>query len=309
MRGHQRDIRRLKSVLRRLTAVLVVIGLIALVFTATSVTLFAIRHGVHPGIAWLLDPMVALALGTVLITDGVLAEYGIRPRGWSTALRYFAGLATWVMNCWSSVWPPETSFGKPEHVDAAGLVLHSIPPVLLIALAEAVTHYRRAILAKITELEDDDQDSAPAVRPEPVPVVVPEPVPAKVRVPVAYPEPPEAVPDGVRLLPIVARPRPDVRDIEPARQAPVFAAVEPRTRPEVHAEYAPQTPDPEPQTEPGSDLAPPDEDPLTAQVRHDFAARLKAGQLPPYRSLKANYHINQDRAQRIRDDLTKELVA
>ena len=295
--GHQRDIRRLKSVLRRLTAVLVVIGLIALVFTATSVTLFAIRHGVHPGIAWLLDPMVALALGTVLMADGVLAEYGIRPRGWSTALRYFAGLATWVMNCWSSVSATRTLISASRsRVFGAELVRGWVAPVLLIALAEAVTHYRRAILAKITELEDDDQDSAPAVRPEPVPVVVPEPVPAKVRVPVAYPEPPEAVPDGVRLLPIVARPRPDVRDMEPARQAPVFAAVEPRTRPEVHAGYAPQTPDPEPQTEPGSDLARPDEDPLTAQVRHDFAARLKAGQLPPYRSLKANYHINQDRA-------------
>ncbi|MFB6983968.1 hypothetical protein [Streptomyces scopuliridis] len=135
-----------------LTGVLVTVAVVALAFTATNVTLFAIDHHISPWIAWLLDPMVAVALGAVLIVDGRLSEYGIHPSGWASALRWFAGLSTWVMNCWSSLWPKGTPFGVPSQVDPAGLVLHSIPPVLLIVLAEAITHYRRSILAKISEL-------------------------------------------------------------------------------------------------------------------------------------------------------------
>ncbi|MFG2234392.1 hypothetical protein ACGFNX_31125 [Streptomyces sp. NPDC048723] len=43
--------------------------------------MFAIDHHVSPWIAWLLDPMVAVALGTVLIFDGRLSEYGLYPSG------------------------------------------------------------------------------------------------------------------------------------------------------------------------------------------------------------------------------------
>lgn len=135
-----------------LTKVLVTVAVVALTFTATNVTLFAIQHHVSVWIAWLLDPMVAVALGAVLIVDGRLSEYGVHPSGWASALRWFAGLGTWVMNCWASLWPAGTAFGVPRQLDPAGLVLHSIPPVLLIVLAEAITHYRRAILAKIAAL-------------------------------------------------------------------------------------------------------------------------------------------------------------
>ncbi|MER7395473.1 hypothetical protein ABT381_08150 [Streptomyces sp. NPDC000151] len=146
------QIRALNRLQAGLTSVLVVVAVIALVFTATNVTTFATDHHVSPWIAWLLDPMVAVALGAVLIFDGRLSEYGVHPSGWATGLRWFAGLGTWVMNCWGSLWPEGTPFGVPRAVDPAGLVLHSIPPALLIILAEAITHYRRAILAKIAEL-------------------------------------------------------------------------------------------------------------------------------------------------------------
>ncbi|WP_405838396.1 hypothetical protein OG528_12665 [Streptomyces platensis] len=136
----------------RLTKVLVSVAVVAMTFTATNVTLFAIGHHINPWIAWLLDPMVAVALGTVLIVDGRLSEYGVHPSGWASGLRWFAGIGTWVMNCWSSLWPNGAPFGIPRDVDPAGLVLHSIPPVLLIVLAEAITFYRRAILGKIAEL-------------------------------------------------------------------------------------------------------------------------------------------------------------
>lgn len=122
-----RQIAALQSLQSGLTRVLVAVAVVALAFTATNVTLFAIDHHISVWIAWLLDPMVAVALGAVLIVDGRLSEHGVEPSGWATALRWFAGLATWLMNCWGSLWPAGTGFGVPRQVDPAGLVLHSIP--------------------------------------------------------------------------------------------------------------------------------------------------------------------------------------
>ncbi|AZQ72769.1 hypothetical protein EKH77_17450 [Streptomyces luteoverticillatus] len=172
-----------------LTSVLIVVAVVALAFTATNVTLFAISHRVSPWIAWLLDPMVAVALGAVLIVDGRLLEYGVQPSGWASGLRWFAGMGTWVMNCWDSLWPEGTVFGVPHAVDPAGLVLHSVPPVLLIVLAEAITHYRRSILDKVTELRAlvnargttvDVAPVHPASIPEPAPTPAPVGAPAAV---------------------------------------------------------------------------------------------------------------------------------
>lgn len=178
-----------------LTKVLVAVAVVALAFTATNVTLFAINHHISVWIAWLLDPMVAVALGAVLIVDGRLSEHGVQPSGWATGLRWFAGLGTWLMNCWGSLWPAGTPFGVPREIDPAGLVLHSIPPVLLIVLAEAITYYRRAILDRIAELRHqvDPVDTAP-VHPASTPNVAP----AKVEQPR-----PTGVPAPVVNLPVI----------------------------------------------------------------------------------------------------------
>ncbi|MFF7348740.1 hypothetical protein ACFZA4_34430 [Streptomyces antimycoticus] len=181
-----------------LTTVLVLVAVVALAFTATNVTMFAIQHEVSPWIAWLLDPMVAVALGAVLIVDGRLSEYGVNPSGWASGLRWFAGLGTWAMNCWGSLWPEGTAFGVPRQVDPAGLVLHSIPPVLLIVLAEAITHYRRAILGKIAELHARVEAVNAPVESTPVPPVS-TPVPAP---PVPAPAP-APVPAAVERSPLV----------------------------------------------------------------------------------------------------------
>ncbi|MFE9602017.1 hypothetical protein [Streptomyces hokutonensis] len=124
-------------------------------------------------------------------------------------------------------------------------------------------------------------------------------------VPEVYPEPSNAVPAGVRLLPVVARP-------EASRQREACAAEPPRTRPEVRAEYVP-----EPAIEPVPDWtvpgdyadehgqpAEPEEeveypDPLIPKVRADFP-----DEVPGVRRLKETYSIGQPRAQRIRDELT-----
>ncbi|MFJ1701607.1 hypothetical protein ACIOHC_42690 [Streptomyces sp. NPDC088252] len=169
-----RQIAALQSLQSGLTKVLVAVAVVALAFTATNVTLFAIDHHISVWIAWLLDPMVAVALGAVLIVDGRLSEHGVQPSGWATVLRWFAGLGTWLMNCWASLWPAGAEFGVPRQVDPAGLVLHSIPPVLLIVLAEAITFYRRAILDRIAVLRDQvdavvERVEAPPVHPASTP--------------------------------------------------------------------------------------------------------------------------------------------
>ncbi|MFG2098919.1 hypothetical protein [Streptomyces sp. NPDC048612] len=162
----------LEAILRGLTVALVIVATGCLAFTATNVTEFALNHGVSAWIAWMLDPLVASALGTVLVVDGLLTEHEVRPGGMASLLRWFAGLATWLMNCWGSLWPTGTPFGLPTHLDPAGLLLHSVLPVLLVLLAEAITAYRRRIVARIAELLDA-VDTTPARVDTPVPASVP----------------------------------------------------------------------------------------------------------------------------------------
>ncbi|MFI6700296.1 hypothetical protein ACIBJC_15185 [Streptomyces sp. NPDC050509] len=123
---------------------------------------------------------------------------------------------------------------------------------------------------------------------------------------------PEIVPAGTRLLPLMARPAP-----EPAVQhAPARTTAAAPTRPMVHAEYVPevpvpalpeyplpQVPDPAGQDDPAADeevpegdLDVPDPDPLIERARADFGT-----EIPGVARLKKAYGIGQARAQRIRD--------
>ncbi|MEU8462666.1 hypothetical protein [Streptomyces sp. NPDC029003] len=230
LRAPAAQIQALEGLLSRLTRVLVAVAVVALVFTASNVTTFAIDHHVSPWIAWLLDPMVAVALGTVLIFDGYLSEYGLYPSGWAAGLRWFAGLGTWVMNCWTSLWPVGSSFGIPRQVEPAGLVLHSIPPALLIVLAEAINHYRHQILAKVTDLRSlvdavvDEPDTRP-VHPASTPAATPAPVnPLRESAPGAGPRAPLVI-CGDRQVFHPAIPRPST-PAHPAEAEPLRLTAE-----------------------------------------------------------------------------------
>ncbi|MGY3341215.1 hypothetical protein ACVW0K_007408 [Streptomyces filamentosus] len=133
----------LESVEQLVTRVLVVLGIGGLIFTAVNVTLFAVTHHVHWTIAWMLDPLVSVSLLAALFIDGKLAAYGHRPGGWPFVLRWFAGLSTWLMNCWGSLYPDARFTGWPDNPDPAGLLLHSVIPFLVIILAEAGAGYRK----------------------------------------------------------------------------------------------------------------------------------------------------------------------
>lgn len=136
-----------------ITTVLVILGIGGLVFTAVNVTLFATEHHVHWAIAWMLDPLVSISLLAALFIDGKLAAHGYRPGGWPFILRWFAGLSTWLMNCWGSLYPDARFTGWPDNADPAGLLLHSVIPFLVIILAEAGAGYRKFSMRKKGEYE------------------------------------------------------------------------------------------------------------------------------------------------------------
>ncbi|MCT2546251.1 pinin family protein [Streptomyces atratus] len=150
----KRSIAKLDEVLAMVTKALLTLGGGALIFTCVNVTRFGVSHEIPWYIAWMLDPLASLALITVLYVDGVLAEHGgdYKPGGWPFLLRWTAGLSTWVMNCWTSLYPDGHFHFIPQKPDAGGILLHSVAPALLILLAEAATGYRKYATRRRGEL-------------------------------------------------------------------------------------------------------------------------------------------------------------
>ncbi|MGW6482180.1 extensin [Streptomyces sp. NPDC055059] len=149
-----------QALLTALTRALAGVAVLALVFTAVNVTLFATSRGVTPAIAILLDPMVALALAAILYADARLAAWGIRPPRWSAALRWFTGITATLMNTWDSIWP-DRQIGTPIHADIAGVVLHGVPTVLLILLTETIAAYRRTVAPLLDRIGSTDPTADP----------------------------------------------------------------------------------------------------------------------------------------------------
>ncbi|MDG4858225.1 extensin [Streptomyces sp. T-3] len=144
-----------RAFLRTLTRALSAVAVLALVFTAVNVTLFATSRGIPWPIAILLDPMLALALIVALYAEARLAAWGVRPTPWSAALRWFTGTAATLMNTWTSIWPTGR-IGWPTDADPAGVLLHATPTVLLVLLTETVAAYRRAAAPLIGPIGESD---------------------------------------------------------------------------------------------------------------------------------------------------------
>ncbi|MDL5201197.1 hypothetical protein [Streptomyces sp. ALI-76-A] len=146
-------------------------------------------------------------------------------------------------------------------------------------------------------------------------------------VPEVYPAPSNAVPAGVRLLPVVARPEPRTLELDAFRGQParsgepaVLAAEARRTRPEVHAEYVPE----QSAGEQGEDWRidgdyadgqgnPAQGNPL-GQLGLDWAAQqfkdeLLAGQIPSIRAIKDRLSVGQNRAKEIQDGFRQAQAA
>ncbi|HEY3263308.1 MAG TPA: hypothetical protein VGJ95_24050 [Pseudonocardiaceae bacterium] len=109
---------------------------LGLSFTMTNVQQFAAAGAPAWSLnwcaAWLLDPMVSLVLLAILRAEQVTARYQVRTGPWARRAKWFTLSATYVMNTWS-FW----AAGSP-----AGIVLHSVPPLVVFSAAEAVTDLR-----------------------------------------------------------------------------------------------------------------------------------------------------------------------
>lgn len=109
---------------------------LGLAFTMTNVQVFAASGAVAWSLpwlaAWVLDPTVSLVLLAVLRAEQVTSRYQVRTGRWARTAKWFTLAATYLMNTWQS-W----AIGN-----TAGVVLHSVPPLLVFVAAEAVTDLR-----------------------------------------------------------------------------------------------------------------------------------------------------------------------
>lgn len=113
--------------------------------------------------AWLLDPTVSLVLLAILRAEQITARYRVRTGPWVRRAKWFTLAATYVMNTWASYAAGSLS----------GIVLHSVPPLVVFVAAEAVTDLRdkltEAVLAAFTEARSQVPETTGWVH-EPSPV-------------------------------------------------------------------------------------------------------------------------------------------
>ncbi|MGW4211570.1 hypothetical protein ACWEIJ_26490 [Lentzea sp. NPDC004789] len=141
-------VERVRAEVDRLCWVGIVLGL---GFTMTNVQSFAAAGTPAWSLpwlaAWLLDPTVSLVLLAILRAEQVTARYQVRTGAWTRRAKWFTLAATYVMNTWHS-WAEGS---------VSGVVLHSVPPLVVFVAAEAVTDLRdkltEAVTAAFTEAQ------------------------------------------------------------------------------------------------------------------------------------------------------------
>lgn len=118
------------------------IGL-GLAFTAVNVQTFAAAGAAvwSPAwlVAWLLDPMVSLLLIAVLRAEQVTARWQVPTGPRVAAAKWGAFTATYAMNTWAA-W----TSGVPS-----GVVLHSVPPLVVLLGAEVAPELRDRLTAAV----------------------------------------------------------------------------------------------------------------------------------------------------------------
>ncbi len=134
-------VERVRTQVDRLCWAGIVLGL---AFTMANVQWFAAAGSATWSLpwltAWLLDPMVSLVLLAILRAEQVTARYQVHTGRWVRCAKWLTLSATYVMNTWSS-------FAAGS---VAGVVLHSVPPLIVFAAAEAVTDLRDKLTEAVT---------------------------------------------------------------------------------------------------------------------------------------------------------------
>jgi hypothetical protein len=121
---------------------------LGLAFTMVNVQAFAAQGAALWSLpwfaAWLLDPMVSLVLIAVLRAEQITARYQVSDHTkWIGRTKRFAFAATYAMNTWSSF----------LHRDIAGIVLHSVPPLLVFCAAETAPVLRDRLTEAVLRAE------------------------------------------------------------------------------------------------------------------------------------------------------------
>lgn len=134
-------VERVRTQVDRLCWTGIVLGL---AFTMTNVQHFASAGAVAWSLpwlaAWLLDPTVSLVLLAVLRAEQVTARYQVHTGRWVRVAKWLTLSATYVMNTWASY----------AEGTLSGIVLHSVPPLMVFAAAEAVTDLRDKLTEAVT---------------------------------------------------------------------------------------------------------------------------------------------------------------
>jgi hypothetical protein len=130
------QVERIRTQVERLMGIGIVLGLC---FTMTNVQTFAATGSPvgSPGwwVAWLLDPMVSLVLLAVLRAEQLTTRHHVTTGPWPRVAKWVLLTATYVMNTWSA-WAAGS---------ASGVVLHSVPPLVVVIAAEALTDLQYAL--------------------------------------------------------------------------------------------------------------------------------------------------------------------
>jgi hypothetical protein len=136
--------------------------LLGLAFTMVNVQIFAAAGAVVWSLpwfaAWLLDPMVSLVLVAVLRAEQITARYQVEMQTetlgpWVRRTKVFAFLATYAMNTWQS-W---------NHGHVSGIVLHSVPPIMVYLAAETGPILRDRLTEAVTRAARLAPDAAATV--------------------------------------------------------------------------------------------------------------------------------------------------
>ncbi|WP_235999795.1 hypothetical protein [Qaidamihabitans albus] len=158
-------VERVRTQVDRLCWAGIVLGL---AFTMTNVQAFAAGGAAAWSLpwlaAWLLDPTVSLVLLAILRAEQVTARYQVATGPWVRRAKWFTLAATYVMNTWEPYAAGSLS----------GIVLHSVPPLLVFVATEAVTDLRdkltEAVHVAFTEAASHGRErSDKPVRKQPTP--------------------------------------------------------------------------------------------------------------------------------------------
>ncbi|SQD94062.1 conserved membrane hypothetical protein [Parafrankia sp. Ea1.12] len=186
----------LRRVGRALDGALWLVALLVGAYSLANVHSVAIGHHTEDPQAWLLAPIVDIALFAGITADSVLARHGLHPTWWGTGLRWFCGMATWTLNVWDAA----------ASLDAGAIVAHSVPPVVLILLAEAAPRYRHQFATLTTTPPADVLAPAPEAAPTaPAGTPAADPIPPTKRVPVPRTGTPTRRRTGTAAKPRTAR--------------------------------------------------------------------------------------------------------